>query len=79
MIQLYIDIYLFFSHRLFITEYWVQFPGLYCRSMLINYFLHSSVYFVDPKLLIYPSPTNISRVVTISLYCMSVSLFLFCE
>ena len=38
-----------------ITKYWVQFPVLHCRSLLIICFIYSSVY-INPKLLIYPSP-----------------------
>ena len=37
-----------------ITKYWAQSPILYSRSLLIFYFIYSSVR-VNPNLLIYPS------------------------
>ena len=33
----------------------IEFPVLYSRSLLITYFIYSSVYMLIPK--IYPSPT----------------------
>ena len=36
-----------------VTKYWVEFPVLYTRSLLIIYFINSSVS-VNPTLLIYP-------------------------
>ena len=39
-----------------ITKYWVEFPVLFGRSLLVIYFMYGSVY-VNPKLLIYnPAP-----------------------
>ena len=38
-----------------ITDYWVEFPVLYSKSLLIICFVYSGVY-VNPNLLIYPSP-----------------------
>ena len=38
-----------------ITEYWVEFPVLYSMSLLVIYFIFSSVYYVIPNLPIYPS------------------------
>ena len=40
--------------------------------------MYRGVFRVNPKLLIYPSPFPFSPLVTISLFSMSVGLFLFC-
>ena len=32
-----------------ITEYWVEFPELYSRSLWIIYFIHGSVYMLLPN------------------------------
>ena len=51
-IQLHIYIYpfffRFFSHTGY-TEYLVEFPVLYSRSLLIIYFIYSSVYMLIPN------------------------------
>ena len=38
-----------------ITEYWVEFPVLYSRSLFVIYFICNCVY-VSPNLSIHPSP-----------------------
>ena len=40
---IYIYIYIYFPMQV-ITEYWVEFPVLYSKSLLIIYFMYSSVY-----------------------------------
>ena len=51
-------------------------PVLYCRFSLVVYFIHSSVYISIPisQFILYPHPPLVS----ISLFCISVSLFLLC-
>ena len=60
------------------TEYWVEFFVLYSESLLIIYLIYSSMY-VNPKLLIHPSPLHVSPLVTTSLFSIPVSLFLLCK
>ena len=60
-----------------ITEYWVEFPVLYSRSLLIIYFIYNSVYLLIPNSQFIP-PSYVSPLVSINLFSMSVSLFLFC-
>ena len=59
----------------FITKYWIWFPVLFSRSLLPVLYIVMCIY-VNPKLRIYPSPT-LSPLVTINLFSVSVSLFLF--
>ena len=66
-------IYIFISLQV-IIRYGIQFPVLYTRSLLLIYFIYSSVYLLIPNSqFILP----LSLLVTISLFSMSVSLFLF--
>ena len=58
-----------------ITEYWIEFLVLYSRSLLIIYYIYQCIY-VNPNLLIYPTPC-LSSLVTISLFSKSVSRFCF--
>ena len=61
-----------------ITEYWVDFPVLYSRSLSANHPFHIQCYaFANPRLPIYHSP-HLSSLVTISLFSKFASLFLFC-
>ena len=55
-----------------ITEYWVEFPVLHSRSLLIIYFIYSSVYMSTPISHFIP-PCYVSPLVTISLFSKSVS------
>ena len=48
-----------------IKEYWVAFPVLYCRYLLVIYFIYSSVCLLIPSSLFNPSPDNVSPLVTI--------------
>ena len=58
-----------------ITEYWVEFPVLYSRSLLVIYFIYSSVYVsIRISQFIPPFPPA-----TISLFSTSVTLFVFCK
>ena len=41
-----------------ITEYWLQFPVLDSRSLLIFYFVYSSVYILIPNSWFIPPPTT---------------------
>ena len=63
-----------------ITEYWVEFPVLYSRSLLVTYLIYSSVCMLIPNSwFIPPPPLHVSPLVIISLFLVSVSLFLFCK
>ena len=42
----------------FIIEYWVEFPMLYSRILLIIYFMCICCVYVNPNFLIYPSPPH---------------------
>ena len=64
----------FFSH-IAITEYWVEFPVLHSRFLLIICFIYSSVYMSIPISQFVPS--CISLLVIICLFSTSVTLFLF--
>ena len=44
----YIHSFLDSFHMLAITQYWVEFPVLYSRSLLVIYFIYSSVYMSVP-------------------------------
>ena len=57
-----------------ITEYWVEFPVLYSRSLIVIYFIYGSVYMSIPISQFIPPP--LSLLVTISLFSTSVTLFL---
>ena len=46
----------------------IEFPVLYSRSLLVIYFIHSSIC-VNPKLLIYPFPNYILNFQTFYLIC----------
>ena len=56
---------------LFQTEYWVEFSVLYSRSLLVSYFISSSM--------LIPSSEFILPLPHISLFSKSVSPFLFCK
>ena len=43
------------------------------------FILYIECVYVNPNFLIYPSPHPLSPLVTVSLFSMSVSLFLFCK
>ena len=61
-----------------ITEYWVEFPVLYSRSILVICFIYSSVYMSVLVFQFIPPPLT-PPAVTISLFSTSVTLFLFCR
>ena len=61
-----------------ITGYQVQFPVPYSRSLLIIYFIYSSVYMLIPNPQFLP-PLYLSPLVALSLFSMFVSLLLFGE
>ena len=56
MNQLYIYIYPLFLDSFPITEYWVEFPVLYRRSLLVIYFIYSSVLMSIPIFQFIPPP-----------------------
>ena len=51
-IYTYIHSFRFYSH-IVITEYWVEFPVLYSRSLLVIYFIYNSVYMSIPMEIIW--------------------------
>ena len=55
-----------------------MFPVLYSTSLLVIYFMYSSVYMSIPISQFIPPP-RLSPLVTISLFSTSVTLFLFCK
>ena len=57
-----------------ITEYWVEFPVLYGRFLLVIYFIYSGVSMSVPISQFIPHP-----LVTMSLFSTSVTLFLVCR
>ena len=59
-------------------EYWVEFPVLYSRSLLLIYVICSSIRIFTPSSWFIPTP-HLSPLVTISLFSKSVSLSLFCK
>ena len=61
------------------TEHWVEFPGLYSRSYLVIYFIHSihSVYISTSISQFIPSPHP--ALISICLFSISLSLFLLCK
>ena len=67
----------FFS-RLVITEYWVEFPVICHRSLLINQFIYDSVCMLIPTSYFIP-PHHLSPLVTITFFSQSVSLSLVCK
>ena len=58
------------------TDCWVDFPVLYSRSLVVTYFIYSSVYMLMSSSSFILPPT-ISPLATVSLISKSVSLFLF--
>ena len=78
-LYIYMHIYiLFYSFPLeFITRYWIYFPVLYSKSLLFIYFIYGNVHLLIPYSQFIPTPPF--PLVTISLFSMSVSLFLFCK
>ena len=63
-----------------ITQYLVEFPVLYNRTLFTIYNsvnIYKYVY-INPKLQIYPSLSRLSPLVTITLFAVFVGLFPFC-
>ena len=56
-----------------IIKYWVEFPVLYRRSLLVIYFIYSSVAMLRPASSCIP-PTHLSPLVTVSLFSVCESL-----
>ena len=75
-IQIYSSLYSFSIHV--IIEYWVEFPVLHTRLLLVIYFLCSSVYM---SMLIFQFTPSLpfSPSVTVSLFSTSVTQFLLCK
>ena len=60
-----------------ITEYWTEFPVVHSRSLLVIYFIYSSIYMSVPISLFIPPPLYL--LVAVSLFSTSVNQFLFCR
>ena len=80
----YIYIYIYILFQILspysLSEYWVEFPFLYSRSLLVMYFIYGSVYMLILNSGYIPStPHNMSPLVTTSLFSKSLSLFPFCK
>ena len=61
------------------TDHWVEFPVLHSMFSLVIYFIHSSVHTSIPVSQFVPPPPPIPRLVAVSLFSASVSLFLLCR
>ena len=70
----FIKLFLDYFPILVITEYWIEFPVLYSKSLLVIYFIYSSVYMSIPISQFIPSPP--SPLANTRLFSTSVTLFL---
>ena len=83
--EIHIFIYLFFFRFFSLIGYykiWSRVLVLYSMSLLVIYFIYSSVYMLIPHSSFthpHPHPPRPPPLVTISLLSMSVGLFLFCK
>ena len=80
--QVYIEIYLFFSefyshrgHHSVLRD----FPVLCGGSLVVVTFMYNRAHTPIPTFQFFPSPCNVSSLVTISLMLKSLNRFLFCE
>ena len=77
-IYIYIYIYKYWLFLRFFSEYWVEFPVLYRRYLLISCFRYTSVCMSIPTSQFIPPPSLLLPAqVTINLLSTSVALFLF--
>ena len=78
-IHVYICTFFFLSFPLwFTTQYWIQFPVLYSKTLLFIHSIYNSFQLLTPKSH-FILPPSFFPLATINLFCISESLFLFCS